>query len=172
MKLTAYVLGREKYLAAVKAMPGGVRLALLREMSRIVVYLQRLVKSNKLSGDPLHVRTGVLRNSIYAIVDPTTITGIVGTNVHYGRVHEYGFTGDVWVPDHLRRHAYVMRGEETIRVKLKSKAKGKITGASMVHGHLMRMNLPERSFLRSTLWEEAPTIREALQIAAAEGLKQ
>ncbi len=172
--MTAYIIGKEQFLANLRDAPNNVRRSLLKEMNRIVTYLVRTVKSNKLSGDPLHVRTGVLRNSIAGEVTDNgqLIEGTVGTNVSYAAVHEYGFQGTVWVPEYTRRSAYVrLKNLETIRVKLNSRRKGKIIGTGVVNAHAMKMNMPERSFLRSTLNEELPTIRESLEIAIAEGLQ-
>lgn len=105
--------------------------ALKREIRRVAVDLTAHVKGNKLSGQVLNVQTGRLRRSINYRVDETE-TGIdarVGTNVEYGRIHEFGFKGTVNVKEHMRK------GKETYKVR----------------AHTRRVNLPERSFLRSSL---------------------
>ena len=60
--------------------------------------LQRHVVQDKLSGQVLHARSGVLRRSITAHVEESggALRGIVGTNLVYARIHEYG--GSVHVP--------------------------------------------------------------------------
>lgn len=105
--------------------------ALKTEIRRIAVDLSGHVKDKKLSGQVLKVQTGRLRRSINFRVAETG-TGIeakVGTNVEYARVHEFGFSGTVNVKAHMR--------------------KGK--KAYEVRAHSRKVNLPERSFLRSTM---------------------
>jgi phage gpG-like protein len=109
--------------------------ALKTEITRIAVDVTATVKGEKLSGQALKVQSGRLRRSInYRVA--TSDTGVdakVGTNVEYARVHEFGFKGAVNVREHIR------------------KAKGKTQ--AMVRAHTRNVNMPERSFLRSTLRE-------------------
>lgn len=111
-------------------------------VQRLTLRLQAKVKSDKLSGQVLNVRSGRLRRSINARVDGDgwQVTGVVGTNVEYARAHEFGFKGTVQVKEHLRR----MR-----------------QGNVMVSQHTRNVNIPERSFLRSALDDMKPEIRAA-----------
>lgn len=111
---------RDRLLADIKA-----------EIRRVSIDVLALVKDQKLSGQVLKVQTGRLRRSINQRVkeSETGIEALVGTNVSYGRVHEFGFTGTVNVKEHMR--------------------KGK--QAYTVRAHTRNVNLPERSFLRSSL---------------------
>lgn len=105
--------------------------ALKTEIRRIAVDVSGHVKDKKLSGQVLKVQTGRLRRSINFRVgeSETGIEATVGTNVEYARVHEFGFKGTVNVKAHMR--------------------KGK--QAYQVRAHTRQVNLPERSFLRSTM---------------------
>lgn len=105
--------------------------ALKTEIRRIAVDVSAHVKDKKLSGQVLKVQTGRLRRSINFRVAETG-TGIeakVGTNVEYARVHEFGFKGTVNVKEHMRK------GKKAYRVR----------------AHSRNVDLPERSFLRSTM---------------------
>jgi phage gpG-like protein len=118
-----------------------------RVVTRLVMKLLRRVKL-KLSDDVLHVRSGRLRRSINAQFTGkgAKVQGEVGTNLPYGRVHEFGLT--VTVEEHMR---------------LVKKAFGRSLRTpvqSVVHAHEVRY--PERSFLRSALREMQPEIRSEL----------
>lgn len=109
-----------------------------------------LVKA-KLSGPVLKTRTGRLRRSVNMrfTETPTEISAAVGTNVDYARAHEHGFDGVVTVREHLRTITQAF-GNPIAPTQV------------VVGAHPRHMRLPERSFLRSTLQEEGPSIREAL----------
>lgn len=123
---------------------------------RLTVMLQRNVKNDKLSGQVLNVRSGRLRRSINAKtsgLDTTKPEGTVGTNVVYARPHEKGFKGVVSVKAHVRMQKTAF-GRAITPVQVN------------VGPHTMKMNLPERSFLRSALEDLQPIIQEELQRVA------
>ena len=99
-----------------------------REIRRVAIDVLAHVKDKKLSGQVLKVQTGRLRRSINQRVteSDTGIEAKVGTNVEYARVHEFGFKGTVNVKEHMRL-------------------------GNKVRAHSRKVNLPERSFLRSSL---------------------
>ena len=68
--------------------PKFLRKVILRAAMDIVAHAQR----NKLTGQVLNVKTGRLRGSVTQKVEvsPTRITAKVGTNVFYGKLHEFG----------------------------------------------------------------------------------
>lgn len=94
-------------------------------------------------------RSGRLRASINAAYENDGKTGIVGTNVFYGRVHEYGET--VTAQRKSLKHAPHM-------------AKRK-DGQKALTGSPYRVVFPERSFLRAALRDLEPFIRPALDDA-------
>ncbi len=130
-----------------------VREAVRLSISRLTLELLRKVKADKLSGQVLNVRTGRLRRSITQRVEtsPGQITGIVGTNVKYARVHEFGFTGPQSVKAHVRQ--------------IKSAFGRSLSGTRpvIVRAHSRNVHIPERSFLRSALADMEPRIRSQMR---------
>ena len=147
-----------------KNFPSNVRKNLLVAVTRLSLLVQRSVKEDKLSGQVLHVRTGTLRRSINREVtsDNTGVYATIGTNVSYGAAHEYGFTGTVNVREHTRRS----------RVQMQMKKSGvKPVGDVIVRAHTMNINMPERSFLRSTLRDYRPQIEGDLRAAVLSAME-
>ncbi len=150
--LTAYLVGDREVIARLNAMPGGIREGIVRAVTRLALATQRLVQQ-KLSGQVLHVRTGLLRSSInYRIQDTSVaVTATVGTNVKYARIHEYG--GTIHIPEIRPKSARALAFE----------INGQTIFAMSVRAHDVRM--PERSFLRSALREMRPQIKAELEAA-------
>jgi phage gpG-like protein len=138
--ITTYLSGDAELVRKFEAMPDRLRDELTQGIGKAALKLQREVVQNKLSGQVLNVQTGTLRRSIDQVVtiSGNSVVGIVLTNVNYARIHEYGFSGTVSVRESLR---------------LIKKAFGKsITPKTVtVKAHSRKVNLPERSFLRSAL---------------------
>lgn len=143
--------------AKLRRVPKQVEASVLRAVRRLAINLQGYVKDQKLSGQVLHTRTGTLRRSINQEVTQSgsSIRGVVGTNVSYGRIHEYGFQGTVDVKAHLR----------TITQAFGRPLSSPVT--QNVRAHTMTVNLPERSFLRSALKDFEPRILKELKAAAS-----
>lgn len=145
----ALVVGSAGVLNRLRAASPEIVARVKPTMYRLAIMLQRKVKTEKLSGQVLHVRSGTLRRSISqrVTVEGGLLTGVVGTNLKYGRVHEYG--GRVSIREHVR--------------------KSRIGTIYTVRQH--DRTFPERSFLRSSLAELLPTIRKELQVAARQSIK-
>ena len=143
--------GREQVRNAIEQMIDRSRNSIVNEMQAVTVDLTAVVKRDKLSGQVLRRVSGDLSRSVSpnTTVEGDKIIGTVGTNLFYGRIHEYGFNGSVAVSAHTRNTKY---------------------GAQNVRAHNRRVNLPERSFLRSSLSEMLPEIRERLAKSLARGL--
>lgn len=141
--IRAWIAGGTETIERIRLVSPAIKRAMLPTMNRLAVKLQRKVKDEKLNGQVLHRRTRVLAWSIYQdVLDRgDMITGIVGTPIKYGKLHEYG--GTVTVKEHMRRS----RSGEYHRVRQHS------------------ATYPERSFLRSSLAEMLPTIRSELRSA-------
>ena len=147
---------------------------------RLAIQVQGAVKETKLTGQVLHVRTGTLRRSINQKVEDQgdSIVATVGTNVAYAHVHEYGFHGEVGVRAHVRRSARQMalaryrtnKFGERIEVLGSYRKAGGGPGEIEVRAHTRMMDMPERSFLRSTLVEFRPRIRQQIMAAVREAL--
>ena len=143
--------GREQVRSAIEQMIDSARDSIVNEMQAVTVDLTAVVKRDKLSGQVLRRVSGDLSRSVSpnTKVEGDKIIGTVGTNLFYGRVHEYGFNGRVMIPAHARNTKY---------------------GVQNVRAHERTMRLPERSFLRSSLKEMLPEIRERLAKSLVRGL--
>lgn len=129
-----------------------------KEVMRLALKMTGKVMG-KLSGEVLRVRTGRLRRSIHPEWDfkPGYSGATVGTNVEYAAIHEYGFSGSVQVKSFQREM---------------TKAFGRPISPKQVtvRTHTRNVNMPERSFLRSTLTEMTAEIKESLPNAVMKEL--
>lgn len=145
----------EALLARIQGAAAVMEQRLTRAVTRLSIEVQAAVKEQKLTGQVLHVRTGTLRRSINRRVTqiPQGTFASVGTNVSYARVHEFGFRGNVSVRARTR--------------KVKSAFGKPLRAAALqnVRAHSRRVDLPARSFLRSTLREQEPRIVSSLRDA-------
>lgn len=149
--LQVWLVGDTELIARLNAMPGALQSGIARAVTRLALELQRLVQQ-KLSGAVLKVRTGVLRSSINYQVErsATEVTASVGTNVQYARYHEFG------VP-----HSWVIRPKSARALAFE------VGGQTIFAMRVTHPPLPERSFLRSSLREMEPRIKEELERAVS-----
>jgi phage gpG-like protein len=152
--ITAYLVGDREVIARLNRMPGALRGGIARAMTKLALETQRLVQQ-KLSGQVLNVRTGVLRSSInYHVQDNASqVTATIGTGVKYGRFHEYG------VP-----HSWEIKPARANVLAFK------VGGQSIFAARVIHPPLPERSFLRSALREMQPRIKAELSAAVGEAV--
>jgi phage gpG-like protein len=150
--ITIELVGDRELAARLDAMPGRVHDGLARAVTRLGLELQRKVQAEKLTGQVLKVRTGSLRSSINTEVTdtPARITASVGSNIRYGRVHEYGVD-----------HPWVIAAKRGKALRFE------IGGRVFFRRSVTHPPLPERSFLRSALAEMAPQIDAGLRAAVA-----
>lgn len=174
------VIGGQAVVERFQKMPERLRVELRVGVGRAALMVQKLTKE-KLSDQVLHVRTGRLRRSINVrqMEDAAEVKATIGTNVSYAAVHEFGFTGTVNVKGHLR-HATItakVRGIAKFDAKTMTLKKGrlktvKLRGAeSQVMAHTRKVNVPERSFLRSALNQMRPEIKIEFQHAVQRALQ-
>ena len=151
---------------------GATTLATLEvAMGRIALALARESVQNKLMGQVLKIRTRTLARSVtqsprvfvagQSVIGTVGIANITGPGgrapLKYGVAHEYGYSGEVTVKQHLRllRENSKFKLVKTARSQdfgVYRKVKGKLTGeVATVRAHTRKMNIPERSFLRSAL---------------------
>lgn len=153
MTINGNVSGDRQVVVNLGRVEPAVRAELVKATGRITLKLMRESVQNKLSGQALKRRTGTLARSVTQ--SPRTyeagllIIGTVGVSdikgqggrepVKYGRMHEYGFSGTVSVKEHLRtvKQAFGKSLKTPVRATVKA--------------HSAKLNLPERSFLRSAL---------------------
>lgn len=156
------IKGAKELEQRLNAVVPSVRHALTKAVEASSIKLQiRVIK--KLNGVVLKNRTGRLMRSInFRVTGQGTqdVAGFVGTNVEYARVHEYGFKGAVTVKEHLRVQKMAwgkaMKNPRPVTVK----------------SHSMKMNMPERSFLRSALAEMEPEINAAIEKATRKAAQE
>jgi hypothetical protein len=165
--ITAVVTGDREVVARLQALPSAVHRAVARTIERVLLMLVVRVKRDKLSGQVLKNRTGQLRQSITK--DPAVgvhedadgVSGRVGIfggpTLGYGRAHEFGFSGTVAVPEHWRLQSHAWGQPIAPR-------------SVLVSAHSMKLNLPERSFLRSALDDMRGDIDRDLRAAVALGV--
>lgn len=160
--IAAELIGAERVVAFLELLPPKAMAAIKADVSRLALLLLRKVKEEKLNGQVLKNRSSTLMRSINMKVDasPQQVIGSVGTNIRYAAAHEFGFQGTVNVPAHLRM------------MKVAWGRAVKNPRQIMVGAHSMKMNLPERSFLRSAMAEMAPEITESLTTTVNQAVKQ
>jgi phage gpG-like protein len=159
--ISACLVDDEQVLERLRALPEAVNSRLLGAITRLGFELQADVQQDKLSGQVLRSRTGSLRSSIDFRVDQSgsTLTATVFTDSRYAAAQEYGFTGTVSVRASLRRIREAFGrpiAEKTISVRAYNR----------------RMDLPERSFLRTALEDMTPAIRDEVEAALADAVSQ
>jgi phage gpG-like protein len=159
--IDAEIIGGQRVVDGLAQRVPRVTSGVERAIAALTIRLQRNVVTTKLQGQALNVKTGRLQRSItqrFEGAGSASPSGIVGTNVKYARAHEYGFHGTVTVREHLRAQTMAWG---------KSIAPQQVT----VGAHSMKMNIPERSFLRSALREMAPEIFQTIDKAVREAVK-
>jgi hypothetical protein len=132
-----------------------------RAIARLGIDLQSNVRQNKLSGQVLQVRSGALRDSVAVRIEPsgTAVTASVYSDLDYAAAQEYGFFGTVGVRASLRQI------KEAFGHPIAPKTIG-------VGAYARRMDLPQRSFLRSALDDMAPEIEGEIAGVLREALSR
>lgn len=157
--ISGSLVGDGVLLDRLQQMPEVARAGVARAIAQLGIDLQTNVQQNKLSGEVLQVRTGSLRQSIMVQIDQTdtSTSATVSSNLPYAAVQEYGFAGTVSIRAGLRqiKEAY----GRPIAAK-----------AVSVRGYSRRVDLPERSFLRSALDDMTPDISVGIKDALREAI--
>ena len=138
-------------------MDSGIRTALRLAIQTTVVDLQGKIQQ-KLSGPVLKARSGRLRNSIATKVDEasTQIIGTVSAKTPYAAIQEYGGT--------TRAHLIQARDAKSLAFTVGGKT---IFRRSVNHPG---SNIPSRSYMRSTLSENALSIADRLNHAVQQAI--
>jgi phage gpG-like protein len=113
----------------------------------------------KVSDDVLHVKTGRLRRSLHYVMvgDRDHPAAIVGTNVEYAHIHEFGGQTKAHIIEAVNGKVLAFMGKG-----------GDMVFRKLVHHPGSKM--PERSFLRSALTERAGSIKARILAAVGESL--
>jgi phage gpG-like protein len=146
-------------VARLTSLPGRLRQLLLAKISTLAVQLAARVRQ-KLSGEVLNVRSGDLRASIFERVSSTStsVAATVGSSgdVKYAAIHEYGglIPAHDILPNKAEALAFVWQGKQQFFRRV----------------HIPDVQMPERSYLRSSLAEMSGDIRTGLQAAVQQAL--
>ena len=182
--LTYSMTGGDSLMANLRGMPkkvlDEVQVAISEGAARILARAKQKVSGPRPKN--LGNVTGTLRRKLNAKVtrSDTAIEGIVGIMLSYAAVHEFGFSGQgaSTVKAHTRRNLHQVKEATSFR-KLKdgtrvayvgNKAKGHGVIPVKSHSRKWRMEMPERSFLRSAFRELKPSIEAAIEAAVGRGL--
>ena len=158
--ITAKIIGTEEVVARIGKLGPSLRAELKTYCTAFAINTVGYVRSEKLSGQVLHHRKGRLKDSINFKVKDTggKIVSVIGTNVEYAKIHEYGgqTKPHVILPRHAKALHFFMGGQEVFTRKVDH------PGSRM----------PERSFLRSTLADKKEEFREGLIRTTAKVVNQ
>jgi len=120
-----------------------------------MVMMDRNVQKHLRGGNPLHVLNNRLRSSLYATAvfrDEHTIVGEIGTDVFYGKIHEYGGTFQV--------KAHQMKLRQIFGYWLVTESS---PTALLVTRGPYEMKFPERPWLRPGVEESLPKMMAMLR---------
>lgn len=162
MSVQITVTGDRELIQRLNTLIPEVRRELLKRVTRLALDMVRHVRTNKLSGQVLNHRTGRLWRSIFQRVAADTY-GVVATvasssDVPYAGIHEFG--------GRTRPHDIVARRKKALAFMIQG---------NMVFAKRVRhpgSNMPERSFLRSSLTDMRARIDRDMKDAVAEGVRQ
>lgn len=142
-------------------------------MTKIGLQLQSYIKTEKLSGQMLNVRSGTLRRSINREVynvSSTEVRLIVGTNVKYAAYQEFGahipaVTGKlmVFTPGSVPKAYKTATG----RLQARYAKRRDLMVFTMKH---KAFDLRPRPFMQSSLAENFRTYEEEIRLSAGEAL--
>ena len=145
--------------AALDGLPAQVVKAVAKKVQALAVNLQHHIVADKLQGQVLKHRSGALGQSIQTETTTTgpTTTGEVFSagDVKYAAIHECGF-----------------HGVETVRQHVRTMAFGREVAPFLCGPFTRQVDLPERSFMRSSLDDHAERIVAGIREAALAGAKQ
>lgn len=165
MELTVKLVGDTALIAKINNMPAAVRKALKKKVTALAIEMDEKVV-DKVSGPVLKRVTGALARSINWLVDDNDqeVIGKVRSSgdVKYAAIHEFGGT-----IHHPGGTAYIIQDGQAVWV---SNAKADALGYDLPRTKPHDINMPERSFMRSTLADMKDEITEGLREAVEEGL--
>ncbi len=146
-----------EHLGAVRAK---VRLNVRETLDAWGTELAGYIKAAKLSGQVLNRRTGLLSGSVHPLLEESE-QGIVGgsgagAGVPYARIHEFGGT--------IPAHEVVARNAQALAFTVD----GVLRFAKRVQ--IPDVEMPERSYMRSSFAEKSPQGLEELRAAVREAL--
>jgi phage gpG-like protein len=158
--ISASLAGDDAAQRRLKALGETAGNGIARAITKLGIELRNSVQQDKLSGQVLRPRSGSLRDGIAVQMDQsrTGVSATVYSNVVYAAAQEFGFAGRENVRASLRRVTMAFGHP--------------ITPATVsVNAYSRRSDLPQRSFLRSSLDDMASHIGTAVDDALREALQ-
>ena len=154
--ITIEVMGADALTARLAGMPGVVKASAKSALEAWSAQLAAYIKESKLSGDPVHRRTGALSRSIFPRSGETD-TGVYGgagggAGIPYAHAIEFGSPAHDIVATNARALSFMWHGKQTF--------------AKRVHVPAQ----PARSFMRSAFEEKALDGLAALRAAVLEAI--
>lgn len=155
------IIGSERVVTVLGEAPAKIEAAAKSSLDAWATELAGYIKASKLSGDPLHRRSGRLSASVHPVTAQTgtTVEGGAGggAGVPYAKIHEFGGT-----INHPGGTAYFV-SSELGRAVFVSNASAMADRLPRTKPHSIPM--PERSYMRSAFNERAPSGIEQLRAA-------
>jgi phage gpG-like protein len=164
--ISMQIIGAERVVNLLGAAPAKIEAAAKSSLDVWAAQLAAYIKSDKLSGNPLHRRSGALSASVHPVTSQggDTVSGGAGggAGIPYAKIHEFGGT-----IAHPGGTAYFI-GQDGMATF--------VSNASALADRLPRTKphsipIPERSYMRSAFEERAPSgierLRAAVQAAIA-----
>ena len=174
MQISVQVEGEIALIARFSRMREDVQSKTKLIITALAIKLQRHVVQDKLSGNPLHRRSGDLSRSVTWRLEDNDMTGVVGANTPYAARQEYGFTGTETVRSFVRRNQKQMVTAKRNKLGYETRpslAKAAGTGDVTVRSFSRQVNYPAHSYLRSALEDMQSEIKKSIEEAVHEGLK-
>ena len=158
--ISARLAGDDAAQRRLKALGETAGNGIARAITKLGIELRNAVQQDKLSGQVLRPRSGSLRGGIAVRMDQsrTRVSATVYSNVVYAAAQEFGFAGRENVRTSLRRVTMAF-GHPITPVTVDANA------------YSRRLDLPERSFLRSSLDDMASRIGTAVDDGLREALQ-
>jgi len=163
------LVGEQVVALRLKALPAVVQAVITAKVTALTLKLEARVKQ-KLSGEVLNVRSGNLRRSIFQKVEAFahSVIGKVMSagDVKYARIHELGGV--------TKPHVIEPRSKQALAFSMfKSMGswglfEGMVIAKKVNHPG---SRIPKRSFMASSLKEQASDIMRELKLAAIEGAR-
>jgi phage gpG-like protein len=155
------ITGTEAVLVKLGEMTGKVRVAAKSSLDMWATELAGYIKAEKLSGSPLNRRSGKLSSSVYPAKATETADTIsagarAGLDVPYAKIHEYGGL--------IPAHTVVVKNAQALCFSVG----GIKRFAKSVN--IPDVQMPERSYMRSSLREQAPEGIAELRAAVREAI--
>lgn len=155
------IIGAQRVVQVLGEAPAKIRAAAKSSLDLWATELASYIKSEKLSGQVLHRRSGDLSASVHPIKEQTagsTSGGAGGgRGVPYAKIHEFGFNGTEQVREYARMQTMAW-GKRITPVQ------------AIVRAHSRNMVMPKRSYMVSSFEEQAPRGIEMLRAAVKEAI--